>query len=137
MPAVLGARSSVFERGADRLCICRWGVIWTSGLFVPGAETRALRLLAVGRFWVSSGERSAKEYPRELLGVESPYAGKSRKGGRGGDSWKQPAKQPGGLPPGFDKPKPASGGQLGGERGPIQCFKCKEMGHVASMCPNK
>ncbi len=66
-----------------------------------------------------------------------PYAGKSRKGGRGGGNWKQPAKQPGGLPPGFDKPKPAAGGQLGGDRGPLQCFKCKEMGHVAAMCPNK
>ncbi len=101
------------------------------------AETRALRLLAVGRLWVSSGERSAKEYPRELLGVESPYAGKSRKGGRGGGSWKQPAKQPDGLTPGFDKPKPAAGGQLGGDRGPIPCFKCKEMGHVAANRPNK
>ncbi len=69
---------------------------------------RASRLLAVGRFWVSSGKRSAKEYPRELLGVESPYVGKSRKGGRVGDGWKQPAKQSGGLPPGFDKPKPAA-----------------------------
>jgi hypothetical protein len=37
-----------------------------------------------------------------------PYAGKSRKGGRGGGNWKQPAKQPGDLPPGFDKPKPAA-----------------------------
>ncbi len=60
MPAVLGARSSVFERG------------WTSGLLDPGAEKRALKLLAVGRFWVSSGERSAKGYPRELFGVKGP-----------------------------------------------------------------
>ncbi len=86
---------------------------------------------------MSYGERSAKKYLRELLGVESPYAGKSRKGGRGGGGWKQPAKQPSGLPPGFDKQKPAAGGQLGGDRDPIQCFKCKEMGHVAAMCPNK
>jgi hypothetical protein len=66
-----------------------------------------------------------------------PYARKSRKGGRGGGGWKQPAKQPSSLPPGFDKPKPAAGGQLGGDRDPVQCFKCKEMGHVAAMCPNK
>ena len=42
------------------------------------------------------------------------------------------------VPPGFEKPKPAAGeGQLGGDRGPIQCYKCKEFGHVAANCPNK
>jgi hypothetical protein len=48
------------------------GLIWTSGLLAPGAETRALKLLAVGRFWVSLGERSAMEYPREIFGVKDP-----------------------------------------------------------------
>ncbi len=72
MPVVLGARSSVFERGGGQILHLSLGLIWTSGLFAPGAETRALKLLAVGRFWVSSGERSAKEYPRELLGFKGP-----------------------------------------------------------------
>ena len=38
----------------------------------PGAETRALKLLAVGRLRVSFGECSGKGYPRELSGIEGP-----------------------------------------------------------------
>ncbi len=45
-------------------------VLGTSCLSAPGAETRALKLLAVGRFRVSFGERSGKGYRRELSGVE-------------------------------------------------------------------
>ena len=41
MPAVLGARSSAFERGAGRVCICPLGLIGTSCLLALGAETRA------------------------------------------------------------------------------------------------
>ena len=66
-----------------------------------------------------------------------PFPGRSRKGGKGGGSCKKHMKQPGGLPPGFEKPKLAAGGQFGGERGPIQCIKCKETGHLAGKCPNK
>ncbi len=54
-----------------------------------------------------------------------------------GNGWKQPAKQGGAIPPGFKKPKPAAGGQLGGDKPPIQCYKCKELGHVAANCLNK
>ena len=36
------------------------------------AETRALKLLAVERFWVSYAERSPKGYPRAIVGVEGP-----------------------------------------------------------------
>jgi hypothetical protein len=63
------------------------------------------------------------------------FAKDSRRGRGGG--WKQQPKQGAAIPPGFEKPKPAAGGQLGGDRPPIQCFKCKEMGHVAANCPNK
>ncbi len=44
--------------------------------------------------------------------------GSKRKRTRGG-GWLQPAKQGGLIPPGFEKPKPAAGGQLGGDRPPI------------------
>ena len=64
-----------------------------------------------------------------------PFAKKSRRGR--GSGWKQAAKNGGAIPPGFEKLKPAAGGQLGGDRPPIQCFKCKEVGHVAANCPNK
>jgi hypothetical protein len=65
-----------------------------------------------------------------------PFAGKSKKA-KGGGYWKQPVKQGGSLPPGFDKPKPAAGAHMGSDMPPILCFKCKELGHVAAMCPNK
>jgi hypothetical protein len=69
---------------------------------------------------------------KDVVGIAGgPFAGKSKKGGRG------KTKQQGALSPGFEKPKPAAGGQLGGERGPMQCFKCKEMGHFAVNCSNK
>ena len=48
------------------------GLIWTLGLFAPGAETIALKQLVVGRFWVPFAERSTKGYPRELFGVGDP-----------------------------------------------------------------
>jgi hypothetical protein len=50
-----------------------------------------------------------------------PFAKRSKRG-RGGN-WKQPARQCSSLPPGFEKPKPAARGQLGGDKLPIQCFK--------------
>ncbi len=62
--------------------------------------------------------------------------GEKRKRARG-SGWKQPAKQGGAIPPGYEKLKPAAGGQLGGDKPPIQCYKCKEFGHVAANCPNK
>ena len=65
-----------------------------------------------------------------------PFAGKSKRAKRGG-GWKHPAKQGSSLPLGFDKPKPDASAQLGSDKPPIQCFKCKELGHVVAMCPNK
>ena len=44
-----------------------------------------------------------------------PFAGKSKRV-KGGGRWKQPAKQGGFLPPGFDEPKSSVGGQLGTDR---------------------
>jgi hypothetical protein len=52
-----------------------------------------------------------------------PFAKKSKRGR--GRSRKQLAKPGSSLPPRFEKPKPAAGGQLDGDRPPIQCFKCK------------
>jgi len=41
------------------------------------------------------------------------------------------------LTPGFEKPKPGAGVQLGGDKLLIRCFKCKNLGHVTANCPNK
>ena len=67
---------------------------------------------------------------KAVRNVAGHFAKKSRRGR--GSGWKQPEKQGNSIPPGFEKPKPAAGGQLDGERPPIQCFKCKEVGHVAA-----
>ncbi len=64
-----------------------------------------------------------------------PFSKKNKRGR--GSGWKQQPKQGASIPPGFEKPKPAAGGQLGGDRPPIQRFKCKQVGHVAANCPNK
>ncbi len=64
-----------------------------------------------------------------------PFGGKRKR--TKGSGWKQPAKQGGAIPPGFEKPKPAAGGLLGGDKPPIQCYKCKEFGHVAANFPKK
>ncbi len=64
-----------------------------------------------------------------------PFGGKRKK--TKGIRREQPAKHGGAIPPGFEKPKPAAGGQLGGDKPPIQCYKCKEFGHAAAKCPNK
>ena len=72
---------------------------------------------------------------KEVGNAGGPFAKKNRRGR--GSGWKQQAKQGASIPLGFEKPKPAIGGQLGGDKPPIQCFKCKEVGHVAASCPNK
>jgi len=46
-----------------------------------------------------------------------PFAKKSRRGR--GSGWKQQAKHGTFIPPGFEKPKPVAGGQLGGDNPPI------------------
>ena len=123
-----GTRCSSGGRTNSTSILCPFG---TLRLFALGAEANEYRIIALGRFWVSFGERSAKGSSRSVANAAIEEGAIAR------SSWKQLARQGISLPPGSEKPKPAAGGQLGGDKPPIQCFKCKEVGHVAANCPNK
>ncbi len=96
-----------------------------------------MTLFAVGRFWVSSGEHSAKGYPRELYGVVGPFPKKapSMPNPRiGAEPSKplNPRREETELLPGFWKSKPGENPLFKD----LPYFKCFEKGHLARDCPN-
>ncbi len=84
---------------------------------------------------VKEVQKLTAQAPKAVGNAGGPFARKSRRDR--GSGWKQQPKQGASISPGFEKPKPAAGGQLGGDKPPIQCFKFKEVGHIAANCPNK